>query len=85
MADRIETSYDLKFIWLFEDGDTRTQTMKYPTRDITTTQIKELETLIINGGGESTILVGDKTGAPFRRINSVTRITTRTTTLDINS
>lgn len=84
MADKIERSYDLKFVWLFEDGDTRTQTMKYPTSDITTTQVKELETLIINGD-EPTILVGDKTGAPFRRINSVTRTTTQTISLDLNS
>lgn len=83
MADKVETSYELKFVWLFQDGDTRTQTLKNPNQDISRTNILELETMILNGG-ESTILLGDKTGAPFRRINTVTRITTRTTTLDIS-
>lgn len=82
MADKIVTNYELKFVWLFQDDDTRTQTLKNPADNITTAQVKELETLILNGG-TSTVLIGDKTGAAFRRINTVTRVQTTTTTLDL--
>lgn len=81
MADKQTTSYDLKFEWLFQDGDTRTFTMKNPKAEITTEEITALNTLILNEGNP--LLIGDKAGANFRRINTVVRVTSTTTTLDL--
>lgn len=84
MADKTAFSYDVKFEWLFADGDTRVQTMQDPISQITTEQITDLETLILNGGGSSpTLIIGDKAGAPFRRINTVVQETKTTTILDL--
>lgn len=82
MADTVTTSYEAKFEWLFLDGDTRTFTLKNPPEEIDVTDISNLQTLILNGG-QSTLLIGDKTGAVFRRINSVTRVNTTKTELDL--
>lgn len=83
MADTITTASELKFVWLFQDGDDRTQTLKNPIEQITASQIADIEEFILNGGS-STLLIGDKTGAAFRRINSVTRVKTITQTLDLS-
>lgn len=82
MADTQTTTRELKIENLFQDGDTRTITLKNPKAEITVSEIGELETLILNGG-TSTLLLGDQTGAPFRRINEVRRVTTTRTVLDI--
>lgn len=82
MADTIESSEELLIDNLFIDGDTRRITLKNPKDEITVQEIAALETQILNGG-QSTLLIGDRTGAPFRRINKVTRRTTQTTKLDI--
>lgn len=84
MADKTTTTHDLKFEWLFTDGDTRTFTAKNPKSTITTAEITNLETLIMNGGGSNpTLLVGDKAGASFRRINTVVRETKLVTKYDL--
>lgn len=82
MADTTTTKTELKFEWLFTDGDTRTFTEENPKSTITTGEITSLETLILNGG-TTPLLVGDKTNAPFRRINTVVKETTQTTVLDL--
>ncbi len=82
MADTQTITHELKIENLFLDGDTRTITLKNPKTEITAAEIGELETLIINGG-TSTLLIGDATGAAFRRINTVTRVTTTRTDLDL--
>lgn len=85
MADKTTFNYDVKFEWLFNDGDTRVQTMQDPKSQITTEQVTNLETLILNGGGSSpTLIIGDKSGAPFRRINKVVKETKATTILDLS-
>lgn len=84
MADTTTTTQELLIDTLYIDGDTRRVTMKNPRDDITEQEILELETLILNGG-QSTLLVGDKTGAPFRRINKVTARATTTLTLDLTA
>lgn len=82
MADTTTTKTELKFEWLFTDGDTRTFTEENPKPTISSSEITTLETLILNGG-TSTLLVGDKTNAPFRRINTVVKETTITGILDL--
>lgn len=84
MADKNVTTYELKFEWLFVDGDTRTFTEDNPKDEITTQEITALETLILNGGGSSpTLLVSDKSNAEFRRINTVVSETKSTTIYDL--
>lgn len=82
MADKTTTKSELKFEWLFVDGDTRTFTEENPKDTITASEIRELETLILNEG--TPLLIGDKSSAAFRRINSVVREDTTTTILDVS-
>ncbi len=82
MADTVETANELLIDNQFIDGDTRRITLKNPKDEITVQEIAALETQILNGG-QSTLLIGDRTNAPFRRINKVTRRTTTTSKLDI--
>jgi hypothetical protein len=85
MADKTSYSNTLSFEWLFTDGDTRTQKVKNPQATIEATQVSALNDLILNGGDSSpTLLIGDKTGAPFRRINKVTKVQQSITTLDLS-
>lgn len=88
MADTTTTSYQLKFEWLFLDGDTRVLTLKNPKAEITTAEITELETLILDAPETATdvstpLLVGDRASSNFRRINLVTRETITTTNMDL--
>lgn len=82
--DTVTTSYDMKFLLDFADTDTRTLSVSNPKdkSEITEDQIKEFETLILNGG-TSTLLIGDKTGASFRQIRTVTQVRKTITTLDL--
>ncbi len=84
MADTTTIEPELLIDTLFMDGDTRRITLKNPQEEIDAEAIADLNTLILNGG-TSTILIGDRTGSPFRRINKVTRRTTTTTKLDLTS
>lgn len=84
MADKTAQSSDLKIELLFTDNDTRILTLKNPKAEIMTNQITSLETLILNGGGSNTLLIGDKYGSDFRRIEVVKRIETAITYLDIS-
>ncbi|MBQ3495640.1 MAG: hypothetical protein IJA76_03025 [Clostridia bacterium] len=88
MADKTTTTSSLKFEWLFVDGDTRVFTLSNPLDNITTAQIQEIETLIIDAPQEPTdvqtqLLIGDKAGALFRRINTVVKEDKTVTTLDL--
>lgn len=88
MADKQTVATTLKFEWLFNDGDTRVFTMKNPKDGITTSEITAIETLIIDAPQEQTdvqtqLLVGDKTGSLFRRINTVVREQVTTMDLDL--
>lgn len=81
MADQTRTT-ELKIETLFVDGDTRTITLKNPKSTITTTEIQDLERLMLNGDGE-TLIIGDKYGGEFKKITKATRVTTVTSPLDI--
>lgn len=81
MADVSTNTESLKFDYLFVDGDTRSQTLKNPKPTITTSEITELQNYI----RANNLLIGDKAGGTFGRINAVTRITERKTFLDIGS
>ena len=83
--DKITTTNELKIENLFVDGDTRTITLKNPKTTITTGEITALETLIKNGDGTQSILIGDKYQSDFRRIESVTKIRKETTIWDISA
>ena len=85
MADKTTTTNELKIENLFVDGDTRTITLKNPKATITTNEITALETLILNGTGTESILIGDKYGSDFRRIQEVRRIIKHTTEYDISA
>lgn len=84
MSDKQTETYDLKIDLVFVDGDTRTITLKNPKTQITTEEIRELETLMLNENGE-TLLVGDKYGSALSKITKVAKITQTTTTLDIGT
>lgn len=85
MADKTTTTKELKIENLFTDGDTRTITLKNPKETINTSEITALETLILNGTGEESILIGDKYGSDFKRIQEVRRITKTTHEYDISA
>lgn len=81
--DTITSSSTGKVEMLFQDGDTRNLNFKNPNKTtFNQTNVLGLETLILNGG-TSTLLIGDKTGSPFRRIEKASIINKTTTTLDI--
>lgn len=84
MADTIKTAYTLDIECLFMDGDTRTIKLQNPKSTIETSEITALNTMILNGGVSTSLLIGDKTGADFYRINSVTKTSTTTATLDLS-
>lgn len=85
MADKTTTTKELKIENLFTDGDTRTITLKNPKEIIETNEITALETLILNGTGEESILIGDKYGSDFKRIQEVRRVTKTTKEYDISA
>lgn len=86
MADKVTTTNELKINNLFVDGDTRTITLKNPKATIETSEITALETLIKNGSdGSASILIGDKYGSDFRRIQEVTRVSKITHEYDLSA
>ena len=84
MADSMKTTYTLDIECLFLDGDTRTIKLQNPKTNIQTSEITALNTMILNGGASTSLLIGDKTGADFYRIDVVTKTQTTTTTLDLS-
>lgn len=84
MADKITTTNELKIENLFTDGDTRTITLKNPKATIETSEITALETLIKNGDGTQSILIGDKYGSDFRQIWEVRKTSKTTTDFDLS-
>lgn len=89
MADKQTTTYQVKFEWLFQDGDTRTLTMDNPKATITAAEVGELETLILNAESQGDslsgvpLLVGDKANSDFRRINLVVKETKTVIDIDL--
>lgn len=79
MANLIRETQTLKLDTLFVDGDTRTITLKNPKETITTAQITTLNALIQSGN----LLIGDKAGGTFGRIDQVRRVTETKVLLDL--
>lgn len=84
MADKTTTTNELKIENLFVDGDTRTITLKNPKATIETSEITALETLIKNGDGTTSILIGDKYGSDFKQIWEVRKTSKTTTEFDLS-
>lgn len=84
MADKTTTSNELKIANLFVDSDTRTITLKNPRAGISTADITALETLILNGAEANSLLIGDKYGSDFKRIQEVRKVSKTTTDYDLS-
>ncbi len=86
MADKISNSSTIDILTEYVDADTRTIKLKNPKESqyITNQQITELETLILNGDGTKSLLIGDKEGSDFRRINKVVKTEKTILTLDLS-
>ena len=69
------TTKELKIDNKFTDGDSRLITLKNPKTNITTSEITALEQLIASGN----LLIGDKDGANFSHIGTVTKVTKSST------
>lgn len=80
MADVITQTSELKIVTYFVDGDTRTLTIADPKTTLTSTDILNLQTQIRTGN----LLIGDKSGATFGRINTADIVTTTRTKFDIS-
>lgn len=78
MADTVSYSSTLKIENLFVDGDTRTITLKNPLNGITTTIITDLESFMRTNN----IIIGDKYGGTFGRIQSVKKVNETRINLD---
>lgn len=79
MADVITGATTLKIEMDFVDGDTRTNNIKDPKQDITSSEIESLNQFI----RANNALIGDKFNAPFARIKKATRVTKTTINYDI--
>lgn len=83
MADKITTESTLNITTAYKDGDTRIIKLKNPSPYISTSAITELESLIKNGDGTNSLLIGDKRGSDFLQIDKVTNVTKSTITFDL--
>lgn len=81
MSETVKSDSILKFDFYFVDGDTRTQTINYGRSDVTTAEVRELQTLIRNGN----LLIGDKNQATFGKISKVTHTARQTVTIPAES
>ena len=80
MANTQTTTRELIIENYFVDGDTRTQTLKNPKLNISSSEIQSLQTYCqVNQP-----IIGDKTGAAFGRINKATVKTTQKLALDLS-
>lgn len=81
MADTATYSDELKIEALFVDGDTRTFSVKNPKATIGQANIAALNTFM----QENNILVGDKYGGRFGRIQTARKVNKTTVTLDLEN
>ena len=77
--DTIKTSASLVIECVFNDGDTRTITLKNPRSDISSTDIENLDSFMI----ENHIIIGDRDSSDFRKIRKAAIRNTTTTYLDL--
>ena len=79
MADKVKTAANLVIECVFNDGDTRTITLKNPSNNISSTDIENLETFMI----ENHVIIGDRDSSDFRKIRKAAIRNTTTTYLDL--
>ena len=78
MADQSTTTRELKLVAGFIDGDERTISYPNPRSDITAAQIEALN------ASASSVLIGDKYGAPFNLFLDAEIVNKTTTKLDLS-
>lgn len=78
MADQVKDTTSLKLDFLFVDGDTRSLTLKNPKSTVSTSDIESLQTFMRT----SNVVIGDRDGGTFGRIDKVTKVTERKVYLD---
>ena len=76
MADITSNYSRLNTTIYFADGDYRTIQMKNPRSNVTKAEVAEIDW---------SVLIGDKTGAPFNYLGKVFRIRGTETTWDLNN
>lgn len=81
MADTVSYSTELKIESLFVDGDTRTTSVKNPKANISQSDIAALNTFMQTNN----ILVGDKYGGRFGRIDTASVVNKSTVNLDLET
>lgn len=79
MADVTTTSDQLKIDTYFVDGDTRAITLKNPKATITESELSELNTWMQSNQP----IIGDKYGAAFGKITTVTKVEKISTAIDL--
>lgn len=79
MADIVKTESILNIECVFLDGDTRTITLKHPRSNISSGNIKNLETFM----KDNNIIIGDRDSSDFRKIKRAVRRDSATTYLDL--
>ena len=79
MADKTKTSANLVIECVFNDGDTRTITLKNPKSTVSSSDIENLESFMI----ENHIIIGDRDSSDFRKIKKAVKRDTTTTYLDL--
>lgn len=80
MADVTKSTRVLQLVGNFADEDTRTFTLDNPKANVTASEINALSSFMQTNN----ILIGDKNGAAFSRINSAKVIEGTTVYLDLS-
>lgn len=80
MADTVKAETTLRIENLFVDGDTRTITLKNPRSNLTSNDIASLNSFM----QANNIIIGDKAGATFGRIQNAATVQKNTILLDIS-
>lgn len=80
MADTVTSSSNLKIVWEFADGDTRTQNLPNPRSDIDADELQSFATQTKNNA----VIIGDKTGAALTGIKSASIVDKSDWILDIS-
>ena len=79
MADMIKTSTVLNIECVFNDGDTRTITLKNPRSNVSASDIENLESFML----ENKIIIGDRDSFDFKKIRKAVKRETTTRYLDL--
>lgn len=80
MADIQTNTQTLRIENLFVDGDTRSITLKNPKAEITLSEITALQNFM----QANNVIIGDKYGGTFGRIESITRVNEERTVIDLS-